>query len=181
MGSFTALCLREEGHQGPITVIERDPSYARSSTALSAASIRTQFDTALLVEMSLYGAAFLRAHASAMGFREEGYLVLATPEGADRRADLVAMQNAAGAEVTLYDRAALATRFPYLATEDLACGSFGTRNEGWFDASCPMPGPGPAPRASATGTPRRGAFWPRAGLSPGSRCPTVQSCPAIGA
>ncbi|SIS76537.1 Glycine/D-amino acid oxidase [Roseivivax lentus] len=133
MGSFTALALRDEGFRGPITVIERDPSYARSSTALSAASIRTQFDTPLLVEMSLHGAAFLRAHARDMAFREGGYLVLSDPAGAEARAGLVAMQNAAGAEVALLDRAGLAARFPFLNTDDLACGAFGLRNEGWFD------------------------------------------------
>ncbi|QFS83475.1 N-methyltryptophan oxidase [Roseivivax sp. THAF40] len=134
MGSFTALSLREAGFTGPITVIERDLSYARSSTALSAASIRTQFDTALLVEMSLYGAAFLRARAAEMAFREGGYLVLSAADAAEDRARLVAMQNAAGAEVALLDRRALSARFPFLNTEDLACGSFGTRHEGWFDA-----------------------------------------------
>ncbi len=134
MGSFTALSLRILGFTGPITVIERDPSYARSSTALSAASIRTQFDTPLLVEMSLHGAAFLRARAEKMAFREGGYLVLAGPEQAESRARLMQMQNAAGAEVAFYDRAALAARFPFLNTQDLACGTFGARHEGWFDA-----------------------------------------------
>ncbi|MHA6324210.1 NAD(P)/FAD-dependent oxidoreductase [Roseivivax sp. CAU 1753] len=134
MGSFTAWNLRREGFAGRITVIERDPTYARSSTALSAASIRTQFDTPLLVEMSLYGAAFLRARAAEMCFREAGYLVLATAGQATSRAALVEMQTRAGAEVALLDQATLRARFPFLATDDLACGAFGTRNEGWFDA-----------------------------------------------
>ncbi|MHA7874431.1 NAD(P)/FAD-dependent oxidoreductase [Roseivivax sp.] len=134
MGSFCAMSLRDQGFAGPITVVERDPSYARASTALSAAGIRTQFDTPLLVEMSLFGADYLRQAGEIMAFREEGYLVLADETGAEHRARLAEMQNATGAEVALLDRAELSRRFPHLNTEDLACGTLGTRNEGWFDA-----------------------------------------------
>ena len=42
MGSFAAWFLRREGFAGEITAVEKDPTYQFCSTALSAASIRTE-------------------------------------------------------------------------------------------------------------------------------------------
>src|SRR5262245_1270282 len=48
MGSSIAWHLRSDrDFAGEVTVIERDPSYARASSALSASSIRQQFSTPL--------------------------------------------------------------------------------------------------------------------------------------
>ena len=41
VGSFVAYFLQEMGFSGQIQIVERDPTYRFSSTALSAASIRT--------------------------------------------------------------------------------------------------------------------------------------------
>src|SRR5581483_1420670 len=60
IGSSIAYFLRASDPTVSVTVIERDPSYAKSSSALSAASIRQQFSTPLSIQMSLYGIAFLR-------------------------------------------------------------------------------------------------------------------------
>jgi FAD-dependent oxidoreductase domain-containing protein 1 len=78
VGSMVAYFLRELGFDGRIVVLERDPSYRHSSTALSAASIRTQFACDVNVRMSLFGAAFLKSLTSRfgaeadVGFRERG-------------------------------------------------------------------------------------------------------------
>ena len=58
--SFCAWALKQAGFAGPITVVEKDPTYQQSSTALSAASIRTQFGTPANVQMSLYAARMFR-------------------------------------------------------------------------------------------------------------------------
>jgi len=42
VGSFIGYFLRREGFGGPVRVVERDSTYRFSSTALSAASIRTE-------------------------------------------------------------------------------------------------------------------------------------------
>jgi glycine/D-amino acid oxidase-like deaminating enzyme len=44
------------------------------------------------------------------------------------------MQRAEGAEIDAYEPEALLARFPWLNVDDLGLSTFGTRNEGWFDA-----------------------------------------------
>ena len=89
VGSAAAYFLRREGVPR-VAVVERDPAYSRSSSALSASSIRQQFSTPVNIALSRFGAGFLRAadeHLSvdgaATGLRlcEPGYLYLATPAG----------------------------------------------------------------------------------------------------
>jgi FAD-dependent oxidoreductase domain-containing protein 1 len=140
VGSATAWFLRELGFAGEVIVIERDPSYRYSSTALSAASIRTQFACAVNIHMSLFGAAFLRdvhRHLGAdaeIGLVERGYLVLGTPETAAARRACAAMQIAEGAAIEVLTPSEAGTRFPWLRTDDLAIATTASRNEGWFDA-----------------------------------------------
>ena len=58
--AIACFTLQETSFRGRVTVIERDPSYANASSALSASSIRQQFGTAINVAISGYGIAFLR-------------------------------------------------------------------------------------------------------------------------
>lgn len=126
-----------------VTVLERDPSYARASSALSASSIRQQFSTAINLAISQFGIGFLRdaarelglpgQPAPAIGLHEGGYLYLATPAGADALRAHHALQRAHGADVALLAPAALAARWPWLNTDGLALGSLGLSGEGWFD------------------------------------------------
>lgn len=140
VGSCTAYFLRELGFRGRILVLERDASYARSSTALSAASIRTQFGCPVNVQMSLFGAAFLRelrqrfGEDADIGRVERGYLVLGGRGTAESRRAGAAMQVEQGAAIDVMTPARLAERFPWLNVEDLDIGTFGLRDEGWFDA-----------------------------------------------
>ena len=52
IASFT---LADPAFRGTVTVVERDPTYARASSALSASSIRQQFSTAINIEIGRYG------------------------------------------------------------------------------------------------------------------------------
>ena len=140
VGSFVAYFLQEKGFAGKIRLVERDPSYRQSSTALSAASIRTQFGCAVNIRMSLFGADFFRNIKSRLGpeadigFVENGYLILGSPETSAARLAGLEMQRGEGAEVEGYGPSELLARFPWLNVEDLGFSTFGTRNEGWFDA-----------------------------------------------
>ncbi|MDR5817842.1 MULTISPECIES: FAD-binding oxidoreductase [unclassified Caballeronia] len=142
IGSSVAYFLRAADPTVQVTVIERDPTYARSSSALSAASIRQQFSTPLSVRMSLYGIEFLRSigerlevngERPSIDLHEGGYLFLATAPGAATLRENHALQRELGADISLLDAAQLATRFPWLHTGDLAAGAYGESGEGWFD------------------------------------------------
>jgi FAD-dependent oxidoreductase domain-containing protein 1 len=143
MGSSTAyqLALQSAGRL-KVLVVEPDPTYQRSASALSAGSIRQQFSQAVNIDISLYGIDFLRnihQHLSVdgesvdVGLKEGGYLYLATVEGAPLLREINTLQNSRGADIAFYDRDGLSKAFPWLTTDDLAAGSWGRTGEGWFD------------------------------------------------
>ncbi|MDN7495689.1 FAD-binding oxidoreductase [Burkholderia gladioli] len=142
IGSAVAYFLRAADPSVAVTVIERDPTYARSSSALSAASIRQQFSTPLSIRMSLFGIEFLRELGERLAIdgarpsidlHEGGYLFLATPAGEATLRENHALQLAEGAQIRYLEREALAAGFSWLNVEDLAAGCYGERGEGWFD------------------------------------------------
>lgn len=141
IGAACALFLARD-HRVGVTVLERDPSYARASSALSASSIRQQFSTPINIALSRASLDFLR-HARdelavdgerpELGLVEAGYLYLTTPAGAAQLRQNHAVQRAGGAAIELLDAAALQARWPWLATDGIALGAWGVRGEGWFD------------------------------------------------
>ncbi|MGP2492145.1 NAD(P)/FAD-dependent oxidoreductase [Mesorhizobium sp. PUT5] len=143
VGSSIAYFLSTNADfSGRIAVIERDPYYTASSSSLSTSAIRQQFGTPPNIAMSKFSIDFLREvptrlaigdELADIGLHEPGYLVLATPERAEAQRAKNRVQRDMGVEVELMEQAELARRFPWLNTEDLALGSLGLRNEGWFD------------------------------------------------
>jgi FAD-dependent oxidoreductase domain-containing protein 1 len=136
---FLAAHPRFDGH---VTVIERDPTYAQASSALSASSIRQQFSSPVNIAISQFGIGFLREierHLAVdgdlpdLGLTEKGYLYLATEAGADTLRENHATQLAHGVRACLLEPAELQRRFPWLAVDDLALASLGLDGEGWFD------------------------------------------------
>ena len=70
MGSSIAYHLKSDPNfTGSVAVVERDPTYARASSALSASSIRQQFSTPLNIHLSRYGIGFLRRAPELLGRR----------------------------------------------------------------------------------------------------------------
>lgn len=141
MGAATA-CFLARDHGAAVTVIERDPSFARASSSLSLSSIRQQFSQPVNMALSRWSVDFLRCVADelavaddrpAIGLVEPGYLYLATPAGEAGLRDVHAVQRREGVDVALLSPAALSARFPWLAVDDLALGSLGLSGEGWFD------------------------------------------------
>ncbi len=126
-----------------VLVVEPDPTYARAATALSVASVRQQFSNPVNVEISGFGVEFIRDFAArigptggvpSLGLRENGYLFLTASEaGRAQMQDLAAMQRGLGAATQVLTPADLAGRWPWLQVGDLTAGSFGPRDEGWFD------------------------------------------------
>lgn len=136
IGSSVAYWLRTM-QAGSVAVVERDPSYSTCSSALSAASIRTQFSTPECIQMSVFGANFIKnvdkhlsvdGQAPALSFREGGYLFLAANDKA--MFENTVLQKEHGANVALLNPQQLKERFPWLHTDDITCGSLGLSNEG---------------------------------------------------
>ena len=115
-----------------VALIERDPTFRRASSALSAASIRRQFSTPENIRMSAFSFGWLRDHLD-VGLHEAGYLYLATRETAPILEENHEVQVAEGADVVLLSPDELTRRFPWLATDGIALGSLGCSGEGWFD------------------------------------------------
>ena len=127
---------------GKVLVLEKDPSYRKCASALSAASIRQQFSTAVNIKISLYGIEFIRNIGGQLevegdrpdiGFHEDGYLFLATDAGRDTLAGNHRLQVELGADIAFLEPDSLAATFPWLSVDDLSAGCYGRSGEGWFD------------------------------------------------
>lgn len=144
MGSAVAHFLTSDPtFDGSILVIERDPSYERCSTGRSWGGVRQQFSTAENIRMSLFGVEFVRTAAERLavdgeapdvGFREAGYLYLASTNGRAVLEKNTALQGELGASTVLLESERVAQRFPWLNVEDIAAATFGESGEGWVDA-----------------------------------------------
>ncbi|MRX50274.1 FAD-dependent oxidoreductase [Paracoccus sp. S-4012] len=164
MGASVAFWLKRLDPTLSVTVIEPDPGYATSSTALSAAGIRSQFTNAVNIEISRFGIDFIRDFARYtgpeggvpdLGLRENGYLFLASTEtGAATLESLAELQRSLGAGTEVLDPAGLGARFPWMSLDGISAGSFGPRDEGFFDNMGLLAGLKNAARAA-------GAVWLR--------------------
>lgn len=143
IGSSVAYHLAADpGFTGKVIVVEKDPTYRYAASALSAASIRQQYSTAVNIRISLYGIGFLREigrHLAVAGetpvidLHEGGYLYL----GAENAAPILTanqnLQQAEGADIALYAAELLRSKFSWLNVDDVVCGTYGVSGEGWFD------------------------------------------------
>lgn len=124
-----------------VAVVERDPTYATCSTALSVASVRQQFTNPVNVRISRFGIGFIRdfarhlaPHGADLGLKENGYLFLVgTDLGRAQLTEVAAMQRDEGAATEIWTPDQLTARFPWLSPEGVTAASFGPRDEGWFD------------------------------------------------
>ena len=142
MGSALAYWLTRLEPNASVVVIERDPTYATASSALSAASIRQQFTTPVNIRIAQASIEILRTAGELLevdgarpdiGLTEAGYLFLAGQAGVESLRQAHAIQTQHGAEIALLAPAQLAARFPWMETADLTAGTLGLRGEGWFD------------------------------------------------
>jgi FAD-dependent oxidoreductase domain-containing protein 1 len=144
----TFLAARPD-FDGRIVVVERDPTFRTSSTTLSAASIRLQFSTPLNIEISRFGLEIVKhperylsvdGEVPEVDFVENGYLFLATQAGLATLEQNHAVQRSLDVPVALMSPDELKRRFDHLNVDDLAGGSLGLSDEGWFDAHAVLQG-----------------------------------------
>lgn len=101
--------------------------------------LRQQFSLEENIQMSLFGADFLRNIKSTLGehvninFMPYGYLFLASEEGAQQLHENSILQNRLGAKNMTLTSRKLNERFPWLNTDGIALGCLGLEKEGWFD------------------------------------------------
>jgi glycine/D-amino acid oxidase-like deaminating enzyme len=140
IGSAVAYFLKAvERFSGTVAVIERDPTFGKASTTLSAAGIRQQFSTAESIRLSRFGLEFLKSlrdrHGpdADPGFVEGGYLILAPETGLSALAENHRLQLGESARwsssiVTSSWRAFLGFQRRHRRRQPRLSG------EGWFDA-----------------------------------------------
>jgi FAD-dependent oxidoreductase domain-containing protein 1 len=140
VGSAVAFALVKSGVDPKrILIVERDTSYAECSTARSAGGVRQQFSTPeniALSQATLVALAQLKSEFgddADVGFREQGYLILASTASVKVLHDNAILQRRHGASTEILDPATLNARFPWLVTEGVAAGSYGPSGEGWID------------------------------------------------
>lgn len=140
MGASIAYWLKKRAREGlNVVVLEKDPTYQQCSTTLSVGGLRQQFSLPENIQMSLYGADFIRRAKEHLGndvdvnFQPFGYLMLATEEGAQTLKENSRLQNELGARNEILTTRRLKEKFPWLNTDGIAMGCHGLEKEGWFD------------------------------------------------
>ena len=142
-GCATALFLaREPAFDGSILVVERDPTYEHAPSAKATGGFRQQFSTPENIRIGLFGVHFLKhldeylsvgGEPPDVGFRENGYLLLATEAMLPAMRENNAVQRELGADVHFRDSDELRARFPWLSTDGVAGGFLSDSNEGYID------------------------------------------------
>jgi sarcosine oxidase len=141
VGSAAAYFLSTDGaFQGRrIVIVERDLGYAQASTSRSAGGLRQQFSTPENIALSQFTLSLFRGLKTTFGadadvaFREQGYLIMASPEARSVLAENVALQQSMHAGIELLEAPELARLFPWLSNDGVAAAGFGRSGEGWFD------------------------------------------------
>jgi FAD-dependent oxidoreductase domain-containing protein 1 len=120
-----------------VCVIEPDPTYAKAATPVATGGCRRLFSLAENIRMSQFSIEFFKSFD--VGWKEGGYLFVV---GAAHKKVLETnyrTQSSMGVKVELLDRAALARRFPWLRSDDLALGVL-SPEDGWLDPNSALQG-----------------------------------------
>lgn len=141
VGTSIAYHLALNGAKN-ITVLEQDLTYRTASAMLSAGGIRQQFSVPENVKMQVYGADFLRnkeafivdGEVPDLQFHENGYLFLTGEKSEHILKENYKTQHESGCTwIEMLTKEQLEQKFPWLNTDGITMGTFGTKNEGYFD------------------------------------------------
>jgi glycine/D-amino acid oxidase-like deaminating enzyme len=146
LGSAVAWFLTDNpDFDGSVLVVERDPTYAQAATSLTNSCIRQQFSAAINVQISQFGADFVKNFPRYMGndprvpqprLHSFGYLYLAdTPAFAAALRDAQAVQAACGAATKHMTRDQIAAAYPFYQLDDIIAGNHNLVDEGYFDGN----------------------------------------------
>ncbi len=144
IGSSIAWFLSNNADfDGSVLVVERDPLYQNCSTAHTNSCMRQQFSNRLNVQISQFGADFVRNFQHYMGDDPEvpelfvnhfGYMYLADNDAfaATLRSSQV-IQADLGAGTKIMTPAEIKADYPFYNTDGIICGSHNLIDEGYFD------------------------------------------------
>ncbi|MFK7836539.1 MAG: NAD(P)/FAD-dependent oxidoreductase [Sulfitobacter sp.] len=143
-GSALAWWLTQmPGFDGHILVVERDPSYEFASTSHTNSCIRQQFSNRTNIQISQFGAEFIKNFRRFMGGDPEvpelvlqsyGYMYLAdTPEFAQTLQESQQIQTALGAQTRHMSRDEIAAEYPFYQLDDIIAANHNLLDEGYFD------------------------------------------------
>ncbi|MDA1153442.1 MAG: FAD-binding oxidoreductase [Proteobacteria bacterium] len=146
LGSAVAWFLTDNpDFDGSVLAVERDPTYAQAATSLTNSCIRQQFSAAINVQISQFGADFVKNFPRYMGndprvpqprLHSFGYLYLAdTPAFAAALRDAQAVQAACGAGTRHMTRDEIAAAYPFYQLDDIIAGNHNLVDEGYFDGN----------------------------------------------
>tara|TARA_R110002074_G_scaffold16476_8_gene55054 strand:+ start:1571 stop:2773 length:1203 start_codon:yes stop_codon:yes gene_type:complete len=131
------------GFDGSVLVVERDPSYTFASTSHTNSCIRQQFSNRINIQVSQFGASFIKDFRSFMGGDPEvphlplqsyGYMYLAdTPEFAATLRESQEIQGSLGAQTRHMSREEIAADYPFYQLDDIVAANHNKVDEGYFD------------------------------------------------
>ncbi len=142
IGSSIAYHLLNDGLDGTVAVLEKDPSYEFASTPRSMGGIRQQFSTEINIRIGLYGIEVIErfddemavdgesAHAD---YHPRGYLFLADESNWEILQKQCRLQRSLGVDVSLLTPEEIKNMLPHMNVEGLLGASYG-RRAGYLDA-----------------------------------------------
>lgn len=146
IGSAVAWFLASNpDFDGTVLVVERDHSYAHSSTAHTNSCMRQQFSSEINVRVSQFAAEYVKSFREQMGgdprvpalsIHNFGYLYLADdPDFANSLRQSQALQASCGAGTQILTPEQVAEAYPFYRLDDILLASHNTRDEGYFDGN----------------------------------------------
>ncbi len=134
MGCATAYYLLRGDGTLRVAIIEMDPTYEKSSTALSDGNIRVQFNLKENIQISQYGLEVLERFSDEMAvgdsrpdvaFRRQGNLFLVDELGRAEAAEGLALQRSLGCQVDWLSPDEIQRRFPLINPECCVGATYG--------------------------------------------------------
>ncbi|MEO5694562.1 MAG: FAD-binding oxidoreductase [Usitatibacter sp.] len=146
-GCAAAYFLKAAGVER-VCVVEPDPTYARASTPVATGGCRRLFALPENIQMSQYSIDFFldfQRHLAVDGYAPDvqwkpwGYLFVGGAEHERVLEENFKVQRGLGVNVELLDRAAIASRYPWMRSDDLALGVI-SPEDGWLDPNSVLQG-----------------------------------------
>ena len=138
IGCAAAYFLKLAG-MSRVCVIEPDSTYAKAATPVATGGCRRLFSRPENIRMSQFSIDFFKREMADAQWKEGGYFFVG---GAQHERVLEAnyrIEKDLGVNVELLDRAAIASRFPWMRTDDLALGVL-SPEDGWLDPNSVLQG-----------------------------------------